>query len=53
MSFKQEEIMSSAIQQAIPRDKPIVSTMKALVFRGTGQITIEYVPIPSPALAKP
>ena len=38
--------MSSTVQQSIPRANPIVSTMKALVFRGTDQIGIEHVPIP-------
>ena len=40
--------MSSTVQQTIPRANPIVSTMKALVFRGTGQIGIEQVPITKP-----
>jgi alcohol dehydrogenase len=38
--------MSSTVQEIIPRANPIISTMKALVFRGTGQISIEQVPIP-------
>lgn len=38
--------MSNSVQQFIPRANPIVSTMKALVFRGTGRIGIEQVPIP-------
>ena len=38
--------MSSTVQQSIPRANPKVSTMRALVFRGTGQIGIEHVPIP-------
>ena len=41
--------MSSTVQQSIPRANPKVSTMRALVFRGTGQIGIEHVPIPKAA----
>ncbi len=40
--------MSATTQRAIPRYKPIVSTMKALVFRGPNKIGIEQVPIPRP-----
>ena len=40
--------MSSTVQQTNPSANPIVSTMKALVFRGTGQIRIEEVPMPKP-----
>src|SRR5277367_2859735 len=43
-----EAFMSCTVQQSIPRVNPIASTMKALVFRGTGQISIEQVPIPRP-----
>lgn len=40
--------MSTAIQLLISQVRPIVSTMKALVFRGPGQINLEYVRIPKP-----
>lgn len=40
--------MSSTIEQATPRNKRITSTMRALVFRGPGQISVENVPIPKP-----
>lgn len=40
--------MSTAIQLPISQVRPIVSTMKALVFRGPGQINLEYVRIPKP-----
>jgi alcohol dehydrogenase len=40
--------MSATVQQAIPPYKPIVSTMKALVFRGSNKIGIEQVLIPKP-----
>lgn len=40
--------MSSTLEQVTPETKPIVSTMKALVFRGPNQISVEQVPIPKP-----
>lgn len=40
--------MSSTVQKTNPGANPIVLTMKALVFRGTGQIRIEQAPIPKP-----
>ena len=41
--------MSTAFQQeAIPQKEPIVSTMKALVFHGPNQISVESVPVPKP-----
>ena len=40
--------MSTATQQPILQNKPITSTMRALVFRGPNQINLEHVPIPKP-----
>lgn len=40
--------MSSTVQQTVPKYRPTVSTMKALVFRGPNQISVEEVPIPKP-----
>jgi alcohol dehydrogenase len=40
--------MSSAIQQADSQYNAAASTMKALVFRGPDQISVERVPIPKP-----
>lgn len=40
--------MSGTVQQTIPQYKPIVSTMKALVFRGPNKIDVEQVPVPTP-----
>ncbi|MFZ0213011.1 MAG: alcohol dehydrogenase catalytic domain-containing protein [Candidatus Acidiferrales bacterium] len=40
--------MSSTTQLSIREPRPVASTMKALVFRGPDQISIEQVPIPKP-----
>jgi alcohol dehydrogenase len=40
--------MSITLEQVVPETKPIASTMKALVFRGPNQISVEQVPIPKP-----
>jgi alcohol dehydrogenase len=39
--------VSSTLQQ-VAEEAPVVSTMKALVFRGPNQISVEQVPVPKP-----
>lgn len=40
--------MAATIRGVVPDKKPSTSTMKALVFHGPNQITIESMPIPKP-----
>src|SRR5215468_752968 len=43
-----EVTMASTLLVVVPKKQAIHSTMKALVFRGANQISIEEVPIPKP-----
>src|SRR5215472_14536615 len=43
-----EVTMVSTLQAVVPKKQAFHSTMKALVFRGPNQISIEEVPIPKP-----
>jgi alcohol dehydrogenase len=43
-----EAIMNATFQAVIPKKQVVPSTMRALVFRGPNQISIEQAPIPRP-----